>query len=161
MNNARDAHGMTSFRGKYLIVVGSWHIPESQKSCEIYDIKKNRWENLPDLSENTCAPGLIIVGDRYLYKLGGTSDISKVEMLDLEKVGYLMKQKATKKNVELFESSDDSSSSAVSNKYVNNRKMISQDGPEDDDSLRQVKWLSITTNNKIGNKATINRCLLF
>ena len=26
------------------------------------------------------------MGDRYLYKLGGTTDIGKVEMLDLEKV---------------------------------------------------------------------------
>lgn len=41
---------------------------------------------LPELNEGTCAPGLIIVGNRYLYKLGGTTDIGKVEMLDLEKI---------------------------------------------------------------------------
>jgi hypothetical protein len=43
---------------------------------------------LPDLNEGTCAPGLIIVADRYLYKLGGTTDIGKVEMLDLEMVKF-------------------------------------------------------------------------
>lgn len=44
---------------------------------------------LPDLNEGTCAPGLIIVADRYLYKLGGTTDIGKVEMLDLDKVKFV------------------------------------------------------------------------
>ena len=41
---------------------------------------------MPSLNEGTCAPGLVIVGGRYLYKLGGTTDIGKVEMLDLEKL---------------------------------------------------------------------------
>jgi hypothetical protein len=38
---------------------------------------------LPNLNDGTCAPGLLVMKDRYLYKLGGTSDIGKVEMLDL------------------------------------------------------------------------------
>ena len=37
---------------------------------------------MPKLSEGTCAPGLCVVG-HCLYKLGGTTDIGKVEMLDL------------------------------------------------------------------------------
>lgn len=40
---------------------------------------------LPSLNDGTCAPGLIVMEDRYLYKLGGTSDIGKVELLDLVK----------------------------------------------------------------------------
>ena len=83
MHHDRDAHGMISWRERYLIVVGSWHVEKSTRTCEIYDIKRNEWYLLPDLNEGTCAPGLIIVGDRYLYKLGGTTDIGKVEMLDL------------------------------------------------------------------------------
>jgi hypothetical protein len=43
---------------------------------------------LPDLNEATCAPGLIIVEDRYLYKLGGTTNLGKVEMLDLNKIKF-------------------------------------------------------------------------
>jgi hypothetical protein len=38
MNHARDAHGMISWREKYLIVVGSWHVERSTRTCEIYDI---------------------------------------------------------------------------------------------------------------------------
>ena len=49
----------------------------------MYNIAKNEWTCLPRLNDGTCAPGLIIMQDRYLYKLGGTSDIGKVEMLDL------------------------------------------------------------------------------
>ena len=86
MNHARDAHGMICWQERYLIVVGSWHVVTSTRSCEIYDIEENKWTELPSLNEGTCAPGLIIVEDRYLYKLGGTTDIGKVEMLDLAKI---------------------------------------------------------------------------
>lgn len=34
----RDAHGMISWRDKYIIVIGSWHIEVNLKKCEIYDI---------------------------------------------------------------------------------------------------------------------------
>ena len=86
MNHARDAHGMIAWKERYIIVVGSWHVDLSTRTCEMYDIKRNQWHQLPMLNEGTCAPGLIIVKDRYLYKLGGTTDIGKVEMLDLHKV---------------------------------------------------------------------------
>jgi hypothetical protein len=46
---------------------------------------------LPELNEATCAPGLIIVADRYLYKLGGTTDLGKVELLDLNKIKFKKK----------------------------------------------------------------------
>jgi hypothetical protein len=38
---------------------------------------------LPDLNYSTCAPGLIVIKDRFLYKLGGTTNIRKIEFLDL------------------------------------------------------------------------------
>ena len=44
----------------------------------------DKWSMLPNLNDGTCAPGLIVIDERYLYKLGGTSDIGKVEMLDLK-----------------------------------------------------------------------------
>lgn len=61
MHHARDAHGMVSWKERYIIVVGSWHVETSVRTCEIYDIKNNQWHKLPDLNEGTCAPGLIIV----------------------------------------------------------------------------------------------------
>lgn len=88
MNYSRDAHGITQWRNRYIIVVGSWHCNESMKTCEMYDIETDKWSMLPALNESTCAPGLIVVNERFLYKLGGTSDIGKVEMLDLEKPKY-------------------------------------------------------------------------
>ena len=86
MKHARDAHGMVTWRDRYIIVVGSWHVDKSTTTCELYDTKTNIWIELPQLNEGTCAPGLVIVKDRYLYKLGGTTDIQKIEMLDLEKI---------------------------------------------------------------------------
>ena len=44
----------------------------------------DKWSMLPNLNDGTCAPGLIVIDERFLYKLGGTSDIGKVEMLDLK-----------------------------------------------------------------------------
>jgi len=72
-----------SWQRRYIIVVGSWHVDSSTKTCEIYDNLKNKWEKLPDLNYATCAPGLIIIKNRYLYKLGGTTNIRKIEYLDL------------------------------------------------------------------------------
>jgi hypothetical protein len=88
MNHARDAHGITSWKNRYIIVVGSWHVESSRKTCEIYDTKKNTWKELPSLNDETCAPGLVIVKDRYLYKLGGATDVGKVEVLDLSLINF-------------------------------------------------------------------------
>lgn len=85
MNYRRDAHGITKWKNRYIIVVGSWHGTDSTKTCEMYDVVTNSWKLLPTLNDGTCAPGLIVMHDRYLFKLGGTSDIGKVEMLDLIK----------------------------------------------------------------------------
>ena len=51
----------------------------------MYDVQTNKWSQLPSLNDETCAPGLVIIGNRYLYKIGGNNDISQVNMLDLEK----------------------------------------------------------------------------
>lgn len=83
MNFARDAHGMIGYKNQYIIVVGSWHVEQSTKTVEMYDILSNSWSMLPDLNYSTCAPGLIVIKERYLYKLGGTTNIRKIEFLDL------------------------------------------------------------------------------
>jgi hypothetical protein len=83
MHYQRDAHGITSWLNRFIIVVGSWHGTDSAKTCEMYDVTTDSWIMLPSLNDGTCAPGLLVMHDRYLYKLGGTSDIGKVEMLDL------------------------------------------------------------------------------
>lgn len=81
MKYQRDAHGICSWLDRYLICVGSWH-GNGTRSCEIYDTQLNTWKDLPLLNDGTCAPGLCVINDK-LFKLGGTSDIGKVEMLDL------------------------------------------------------------------------------
>jgi hypothetical protein len=80
---ARDAHGIIAFRNQYIVVVGSWHVEQSTKTCEMYDTLANKWTTLPELNYSTCAPGLIVVKERFLYKLGGTTNIRKLEFLDL------------------------------------------------------------------------------
>ena len=86
MTSPRDAHGIISWRNQYIIVVGSWHVEASTKTCEMYDCLANKWIAMPELNYSTCAPGMIIVKDRYLYKLGGTTNIRKLEFLDLTEV---------------------------------------------------------------------------
>ena len=49
----------------------------------MYDITLDEWKTMPELNYATCAPGLIVIGDRYLYKVGGTTNIRKIERLDL------------------------------------------------------------------------------
>lgn len=50
MKFSRDAHGVTSWKDRYVICVGSWHNTPtgsgsggSQTSCEIYDVQTNTW----------------------------------------------------------------------------------------------------------------------
>ena len=117
MHHARDAHGMISWKERYLIVVGSWHVETSTRTCEIYDTKYNIWHELPELNEGTCAPGLIIVSDRYLYKLGGTTDIGKVEMLDLHKVD-LRRDKRRKRMINFDEYHSGGSSSETNSETL-------------------------------------------
>lgn len=81
MQYERDAHGICSYQDRYIICVGSWHGAGS-RTCEIYDCQSGFWRELPMLNDGTCAPGLCVISDK-LYKLGGTSDIGKVEVLDL------------------------------------------------------------------------------
>ena len=83
MTHARDAHGMIGWKDSHIIVVGSWHVETSTKTVEMYSIAEDRWTALPDLNYATCAPGLIIMEDRYLYKVGGTTNIRKIEKFDL------------------------------------------------------------------------------
>lgn len=85
MHHERDAHGVTSWKNRYIIAIGSWHGVESTRTCEMYDVQTDKWSKLPSLADETCAPGLVIIGNRYLYKIGGNNDISQVNMLDLEK----------------------------------------------------------------------------
>ncbi len=78
------------------MVVGSWHVEQNTKTCEMYDVQEDKWIVLPELNYATCAPGLIVIKgmlfviiiilniDRYLYKLGGTTNIRKIEYLDME-----------------------------------------------------------------------------
>jgi len=61
MELARDGHGLIGWHNRYLIVVGTWHHSENSKTAEMYDIKKNKWFRLPDLNEETSAPGLIVL----------------------------------------------------------------------------------------------------
>ena len=82
MKYERDAHGICSWNNRFIICVGSWH-GTGNKSCEMYDTQSNIWIELPNLNDGTCAPGLCVVNNT-LYKLGGTSDIGKVETLDLK-----------------------------------------------------------------------------
>jgi hypothetical protein len=81
MRFERDAHGVCGWQDRFIICVGSWHGAGS-KTCEVYDVQNDSWSDLPKLNDGTCAPGLCVIGN-CLYKIGGTSDIGKVEMLDL------------------------------------------------------------------------------
>ena len=188
MKHARDAHGMVAWRDRYLIVVGSWHVESSTRTCELYDIERDEWTELPSLNEGTCAPGLVIVGGRYLYKLGGTTDIGKVEMLDLEKLNLTQDSRFESRNrwryrdtlqkswtQQAIEANSSScrrkKAAAMLASATDSEDQIMEDQESSDtysasniaaaSSVNENLWITITTCNKMGRKATINRCLLY
>ena len=134
MNHARDAHGIVSWRDRYIIVVGSWHVDTSQSTCEMYDTRTNIWHPLGCVSEPTCAPGLVVIKDRYLYKIGGTTDICQIEVVDLHELGFLKGLKP-------------------SHVFI--------DSPVKDQSQNIPQWKTVKPCNRMGHRSTINRCLLY
>jgi len=95
MHFERDAHGISSWQDEYIIVVGSWHVEESRKKCEIYSISNNEWQMLPDLNNDTCAPGIVLIQNRFIYKIGGNVNIRKIEYLDLHQPDYWVNMNVT------------------------------------------------------------------
>lgn len=67
MHYQRDAHGIIEWKRQYIVVIGSWHVDQNTKTCEIFDIAQNSWKVLPELNYATCAPGLIIIKGKIYY----------------------------------------------------------------------------------------------
>ncbi|TNV78630.1 hypothetical protein FGO68_gene5513 [Halteria grandinella] len=84
MTFERDAHGITSWKDRYIIVSGSWHVDNSAATSEMYDIPNNYWITLPENNLIFPTPSMIVIKDRYLYKFGGTESVIEFEMIDLE-----------------------------------------------------------------------------
>ena len=43
MKHKRDAHGVIAWKNKKIIVVGSWHVDSSTRTCEMFDIDSGKW----------------------------------------------------------------------------------------------------------------------
>jgi hypothetical protein len=57
------------WKKKYMIAIGSWHMEQNTKTCEMLDIDKNQWTVLPELNFPTCAPGLIVIEGKFISNL--------------------------------------------------------------------------------------------
>ena len=77
---------MISWKDAFIIVVGSWDMHFNRNSAELYNIAQDSWSLLPKLNYETWSPGLIIIEDRYLYKVGGSTNVRIIERLDLLKI---------------------------------------------------------------------------
>jgi hypothetical protein len=70
MNEGRASHSMIKYQD-YLMAIGG----VNTKTCEIFDIKKNKWGNLPDLPNILANPALAIVNN-CLYVFSGSGSLT-------------------------------------------------------------------------------------
>ena len=71
MINARSKHCMTAFNGDSLIVTGGVKKKHATKSCEIYNIRENTWQEVAPMSEGRTSHAALEIKEGLLYVFCG------------------------------------------------------------------------------------------
>jgi hypothetical protein len=75
MNHGRASHSMIQCQD-YLITIGGINT----KTCEIFDLKKNQWEELPDLPSTLVNPAVALVNN-FLYVFSGSGSLNSLDRI--------------------------------------------------------------------------------
>jgi len=73
MNHGRASHSMIQYQD-YLIIIGGINT----KTCEIFDFKKNQWDELPDLPSTLANPAVAFVNN-FLYVFCGSGNLNSLD----------------------------------------------------------------------------------
>merc|ERR1719240_884400 len=80
MNCVRAAHTAVTMNDR-IFVIGGYDGQARLASIEVFDIKRDTWERLPDMSaQRTCAAGVVIKGKIHVWggNNGGTLNSGEV-----------------------------------------------------------------------------------
>ena len=97
MKTGRYGHGcvINLYRDEIYVAGGYIAACTLTDSCEVYSISKNKWKQLPDLTEKKRTMSLCVLDSRFLYSLGGcrmTKNLATIELLDLDHLNQKWKK---------------------------------------------------------------------
>ena len=84
MHEERAYHGITSRQDLEVFVAGGECSRGLMSSAEKYDVKADRWDLLPSLTEAKRNLTLCLCGDKYLYAIGGAAiqELTTIEVFN-------------------------------------------------------------------------------
>lgn len=55
----------------FLFAIGSKYPDETAKKCEVYEVAKNRWTEIAEMTQSRHYHSVCVLDGRYLYVIGG------------------------------------------------------------------------------------------
>jgi gamma-glutamylcyclotransferase (GGCT)/AIG2-like uncharacterized protein YtfP len=97
MNHPRSGHQLAHLHRKFefktkdfIYAIGSKYPDETSKTCEVYDISKNKWTNISDLEQSRHYHTVTVLDSRYLYVIGGRDSLNETPLESIERLdGFL------------------------------------------------------------------------
>jgi len=87
MINPREGHCLAALGNKFIFAIGS-RLYNTSKTCEVYSIQGNFWEEQPPLDRNRYLSTAVTLAERYIYVFGGYEpSVTDIERLDTVNVG--------------------------------------------------------------------------
>ena len=71
----------------YLFAIGSKYPDDTAKKCEVYDVAKNKWQEIGELNQSRHYHSICVLDSRFLYVIGGRdsqneSPLDTIEVYD-------------------------------------------------------------------------------
>ena len=71
----------------YLFAIGSKYPDDTAKKCEVYDVAKNKWQEIGELNQSRHYHSICVLDSRFLYVIGGRdsqneSPLDTIEVFD-------------------------------------------------------------------------------
>ena len=82
MMHPREGHCLAAIGSKYIYAIGS-RLYNTSKTCEVYSVQGNFWQEQPELNRNRYLSTAVTLNERYIYVLGGYEpSVTDIERLD-------------------------------------------------------------------------------
>ena len=93
MKYARSGHQLAHLHKKlefqtkdFIYAIGSKYPDDTSKKCEVYDISKNKWQEIGDLVQSRHYHSVTVLENRYLYVIGGRDSLNESPLDTIERL---------------------------------------------------------------------------
>lgn len=74
----------------FVYAIGSKHPDDLAKSCEVYDVARNKWTEIGDLTQGRHFHTSTLVENRYIYVIGGRDSCTENPLDSIERLDGFM-----------------------------------------------------------------------